>query len=96
MRLVVISDSHRKGNVVENIILREPSARHIFFLGDNTSDIEDFKYLYRDREFHICSGNCDYIKDFPLYDIVSIGGHNIFSSHSLQYLMYLARASFTE
>lgn len=85
MRLLVISDSHRKGHILEDIINREPTARHIFFLGDNTSDIEDFKYLYTDRHFHICSGNCDFVQDFPLYDIISIKGHNIFYTHGHQY-----------
>ena len=85
MRLLVISDSHRKGNIVEDIIQKEPTARHIFFLGDNTSDIEDFQYLYRDREFHICSGNCDFVKEFPLYDIISIAGHNIFYTHGHEF-----------
>ena len=85
MRLVAISDSHRKGHIVEDIIKREVDARHIFFLGDNTSDIEDFQYLYRDKQFHICSGNCDFVKDFPTYDIVSIEGHNILYTHGHEF-----------
>ncbi len=59
MRIVVISDSHRRsGNI--KILDAQQSARHIFFLGDVTGDIEDVIRLYPDKTFHIVSGNCDF------------------------------------
>ncbi|MBQ2316107.1 MAG: metallophosphoesterase family protein [Clostridia bacterium] len=66
MRLLVISDSHKRGDLVDRIICREKEARHVFFLGDVVSDIEDFVYEYTDRIFHIVSGNCDFFRNFPL------------------------------
>ena len=44
MRIVVISDSHGRGSVVDGIIRREKDAEVIIFLGDVTTDIEDFTY----------------------------------------------------
>ena len=45
MRIVAISDSHKRSYVIDKILEAEKEAKHIFFLGDNTSDIEDFIYI---------------------------------------------------
>ncbi len=81
MRLVVISDSHKRGWVVDKILQRETQARHIFFLGDVTADIEDFVYEYTDKKFYIVSGNCDYFSQYPTTDIARICETNIFFTH---------------
>lgn len=60
MRIVVISDSHRRSGNIKKILDAQQSARHIFFLGDVTGDIEDLIRLYPDKTFHIVSGNCDF------------------------------------
>lgn len=85
MRLLVISDSHRGGGTVDRIIRREPGAKEIFFLGDLVSDIEDLVREYTDRRFHIVRGNCDFTADFPLFDIVKVGGVNVFMTHGHTY-----------
>ena len=81
MKILVISDSHRRGTVVDRIILNHPEAKHIFFLGDVVSDIEDLTYEYTDRTFHIVSGNCDMFSTYPNTDIAKIGNINIFYTH---------------
>lgn len=81
MRILVISDSHRKGAVVDRIIRSQPEAKHIFFLGDVVGDIEDFTYEYTDRFFHIVSGNCDAFSHYPYSDIAKVGDINIFYTH---------------
>lgn len=81
MRLLVISDSHNRGDIVDSIICREKDARHVFFLGDVTSDIEDFTYEYTDKIFHIVSGNCDFISSYPTSDIALVGGLKVFFTH---------------
>lgn len=81
MRILVISDSHKRGDLVEKIIKLEPDARNIFFLGDVTSDIEDFIYLYTDRDFHIVSGNCDFSSSYRSSDIATVGNTRIFYTH---------------
>lgn len=81
MRIVVISDSHGKRGAVYNIIEAEPTARHIFFLGDMVRDIEDISIAFPDRIFHIVSGNCDGFSDYPTVDIAKIGNANILYTH---------------
>ena len=85
MRLLVISDSHRNVGAVDKILSAETEARHVFFLGDVTSDIESIKDIYPERIFHIVSGNCDFISDYPCSDTVSIGGHGVFFTHGHLY-----------
>lgn len=78
MRIVVISDSHRRSGNIKKILDAQQSARHIFFLGDVTGDIEDLIRLYPDKTFHIVSGNCDCFSSYPSSDIANIAGHGIF------------------
>lgn len=81
MRILVISDSHRKGNVVDKILSKHPEAGHVFFLGDVTGDIEDFQYEYTDKSFHIVSGNCDFASLYPSCGIEKIGDIGVFYTH---------------
>ena len=81
MRIVVISDSHGHGSVIDRIIRREKQADVIIFLGDATRDIEDFTYEYTDKKFYIVSGNCDTFSSFPYSDIVDVLGVKIFITH---------------
>lgn len=85
MRILVISDSHRKYNIVERIIRAQSEAKHVFFLGDITDDIEDLMYEYTDRQFHIVSGNCDFISFYPYCSIEKIGNVDIFYTHGHTY-----------
>lgn len=85
MRLLVISDSHKRGDLVDKIISRENEAKHIFFLGDIVSDIEDFVYEYTDRVFHIVSGNCDFFSEYPATDMADIGDIRVLFTHGHTY-----------
>lgn len=81
MRIAVISDSHGHGSIVDRIIRREKQAEIIIFLGDITSDIEDFTYEYTDKRFYIVSGNCDRFSQYPYSTVTNIGGVKIFITH---------------
>lgn len=81
MRILVISDSHKHSHIIERIINLQNTAKHIFFLGDNTADIEDFAYIYPERTFHIVSGNCDYFSTLPSTDLKEVGGVKILFTH---------------
>lgn len=81
MRILAISDSHKNTFVIEKIILREPTAKHIFFLGDCAGDIEDLIYEFDDRCFHIVSGNCDFFSLYPSSGIEILDGRRIFYTH---------------
>lgn len=81
MRLLVISDSHKRSGVVDRIIRKEQTAKHIFFLGDIVSDIEDMIYEYPDRNFYIVAGNCDYFSSCKSFDTVKLGDNKILYCH---------------
>lgn len=81
MRIAVISDSHKRTNVIDKILADESDVKHIFFLGDNTSDIENFTYMYPEKSFHIVSGNCDYFSEFPTVGVEAIDGKRILYTH---------------
>ncbi len=81
MRLLVVSDTHKNPFVLAKIIRSQRDAKHIFFLGDIVSDIEDIKDDFPDRIFHIVKGNCDGFCDYPNYDIIKIENKNILFTH---------------
>lgn len=81
MRIVVISDSHGRGSIIDRIIRREKDAQAVIFLGDVVTDIEDFTYEYTDKNFYIVSGNCDRFSYYPYSTIEKIAGVNIFITH---------------
>ncbi len=81
MRIVVISDSHRKYNIVERILRDQPTAHHVFFLGDVLTDIERVRGRFPDRDFHIVAGNCDFMDMTPNFGIEKIDGVGIFYTH---------------
>lgn len=81
MRIVVISDSHGHGSIVDRIIRRESQAEVVIFLGDVTSDIEDFTYEYTDKKFYIVSGNCDRFSSYPFSDVALIDNVKVFFTH---------------
>lgn len=85
MRILVISDSHRNTRVIEKIIESQPEAKHIFFLGNHSADIEDFEYIYSDRIFHIISGNCDFYSNYPSVGVETVNGVRIFYTHGHNY-----------
>lgn len=101
MRIVVISDSHKRSDIVEKILYAQPNASHIFFLGDHAADIEDLQYIFSDKKFYILSGNCDYYSNYPSSSMASVGGKNIFFTHghtlgvkySTEHLLKTARAN---
>ena len=85
MRIVVISDSHKNTYVIDKILSLENEASHIFFLGDNITDIDDFEFLYPDKVFHAVSGNCDYGSMLPCVKIANIEKRKILYTHGHTY-----------
>ncbi len=81
MRIIVISDSHKRTGVIDKILASQKEATHVFFLGDNVADIEDFEYLYPDKQFHIVCGNCDYGSMVQSVGLEILNNKRIFYTH---------------
>ncbi len=75
------SDSHGSADKLERVILSQPSAKHIIFLGDGVREIETLSLIYDDRTFHIVSGNCDLYSDYPYVNLVTIAEKRILFMH---------------
>ena len=81
MRIVVISDSHKRSDIVEKILYAQPKAAAVFFLGDCAGDIEDLQYIFPEKRFYILSGNCDYFSTYPSSDMETVAEKKIFYTH---------------
>ena len=81
MRILVISDSHRRTNVIDKILESQPTAKHVFFLGDNAKDIEDFEFIYPQKSFHAVCGNCDFASMLPTVGLETVNGKRVFYTH---------------
>lgn len=85
MKILVLSDSHHRADAVDKILSREQTCNEVFFLGDFVSDIEDYRYIYPKRNFHIVSGNCDYMSFYQNAGLEKIEGVSIFYTHGHTY-----------
>lgn len=85
MRIVVISDSHKRKGVIDKILSSQKEAKHIFFLGDNVADIEDFEFLYPDKKFYAVCGNCDFASTVQSVGLEVLSGKRIFYTHGHNY-----------
>ena len=81
MRILVISDSHKRTGVIDKILSVQQSAKYVFFLGDNVDDLEDFEILYPDKIFFKVCGNCDYFSTAPTVGFEVLNGVRIFYTH---------------
>ncbi len=81
MRIVVISDSHGRTDVIDKVLQSQPQAQYVFFLGDKVSDIEDYEFIYPNKKFRVVSGNCDYNSFLPASGMETVGGVRIFYTH---------------
>lgn len=81
MRIIVISDSHKNTYVIDKILSSQPTAKYVFFLGDNESDMEDFNFIYPDKTFFTVSGNCDFGSMLPTVAVEIIEGVKILYTH---------------
>ncbi len=81
LRILVISDSHKRTAVIDKILAAQPEAKYVFFLGDNASDIEDFEFLYPEKRFFAVSGNCDFGSLLPTVSLEIINGVKILYTH---------------
>lgn len=81
MRILVLSDSHRNTAVLKRIIEKHSDIVHIFFLGDNTDDIENIKGFFTNRIFHVVSGNCDFLGIYKSFNIETIDNTRIYYCH---------------
>ena len=85
MRILVLSDSHGDIKSLNSVIERHQDISEIFFLGDLTKDIIAVKEQFKNKNYYIVSGNCDFSSPFPSSQIKTIENTRIFFCHGHRY-----------
>lgn len=84
MNILVFSDTHRRSDLIEEILLRKRAVTDlVIHLGDNYKDIADIRDKFPDIAFLGVRGNCDLFPnpDYPEENCITLEGHTIFFTH---------------
>lgn len=85
MRILVISDSHGDYTNLNSILLSQPKAEVVFFLGDGEDDIDKIRLNYPEKMFIVVRGNCDWGSKLPVTEFFTIEGKKIMATHGHAY-----------
>lgn len=92
MRLLVLSDSHGRKNLMLKAVELHPEADAVIFLGDGEGDIDFLKEIYPDIKLYAVCGNCDFSSSLPLFLLEKFGGKTVYAAHghneSVKYSLY--------
>ena len=58
MKILVISDSHRRASSIFDAVEAHPEIDHIIFLGDGVDDFEEVGFVYPNKNYYAVCGNC--------------------------------------
>ena len=82
--ICVISDSHSRRHLIEELLPVINKADLFVFLGDCTGDIYNFRSEIKPQIVAV-SGNCDIIKAYPDEEIFEWQKHRFFATHGHKY-----------
>lgn len=81
MKILVMSDSHGRRDLVKKCIRQHPDTEAVLFLGDVLIDIKGMETVFPEKQFYCVSGNCDYESDVPKERLVTLQGTGILLTH---------------
>ena len=81
MRLLVFTDSHGRASVMRDAIEKHPEADIIVHLGDCERDTAYLEDLIGNRQFYRVCGNCDFMPEYPVNELIKIGNTGILCTH---------------
>lgn len=86
MRIIVMSDSHRRVSALLDIIERHKDNADLFlFLGDGNDDLDEALIMYPDINLDRVSGNCDFYSPYPTSKVIEFDGKKILFTHGHPY-----------
>lgn len=86
MRIVVISDSHKREGSLLDIVERHLNNADLFIhLGDIDSDVDTLLMLYPDLNIKRVAGNNDWYSTHPDSQLITFADKNIFFAHGHTY-----------
>ncbi len=82
MKILVISDSHGRASLFDEVVFKEKEGLdYLFFLGDGEDDFLEVRGRYPALRFAAVRGNCDMFSSLNLSDALEVGGKKFFYSH---------------
>ncbi len=81
MRLLVLSDSHGRKNLLLKAVELHSEADAVVFLGDGERDIDFLKQLHPEIKLHSVCGNCDYNSSLPTFLLEKFCGKIVYATH---------------
>ena len=81
MKILIMSDSHGRRDLVEKCIKQHQDAEAVCFLGDVLADIRGMEQIFPEKQFYSVRGNCDFGSDVPLQQLVILQGTGILLTH---------------
>lgn len=81
IKILVISDSHRRASKIFDAVEAHPDIEHIIFLGDGVDDFEQIGFVYPHKKYYAVSGNCDFASTLPTTKIIKLNGKVIYACH---------------
>lgn len=83
MKILVVSDTHRQHENLEQVIDRERPDK-IYHLGDGEG-CEDYVEAYAGCPLEIVRGNCDFASTLPGEVVLRVGAHVVMLTHGHYY-----------
>ncbi|MEF9968310.1 MAG: metallophosphoesterase [Longicatena sp.] len=80
MKVILVSDSHGKDEVLQDILNKYPNADAYIHCGDIETDASEFP------QFVTVCGNNDIFFDYPNEKVLTLGKHRLFITHSHQFM----------
>ena len=81
MKILVLSDSHGRRDLVKKCIEQHPDVKAVLHLGDLASDIRGMEQLFPEKQFYCVRGNCDFDSDLPGELLITLQGTGILLTH---------------
>lgn len=84
MKVLVVSDTHRKHENLEIVLEREQPIDLLIHLGD-AEGCEDYIAAIAECPMEIVSGNCDFFSKLPSEYEIEVGNYKVFITHGHYY-----------
>lgn len=81
MKILVMSDSHGRRDLVQKCIQQHPDTEAVLFLGDVLVDIKGMEKIFPEKQFYCVKGNCDFGSDVPAERLITLQGTGILLTH---------------
>lgn len=85
MRLIVVSDTHRRFAPFDEVVSLHPDVYAYIHLGDGWQELETMRELYPEKKFLGVCGNCDFAAQDEPSGLLEIGGARVFYTHGHLY-----------